>query len=163
MKLRTRMMMCVLVALPALAFAGDGVEKTVTPAKPAFDLKTSKVQGVIRSHAVAQTAVADPEPAESAPSDIKPLPFRAPRRVHHVDCDSFHCVAYTADDDVLFSIPREQYFGVSGNGHSSDSWLACQSGNDLLSTFERYDKCRGVSIGLPAGRDLMLSVPLFNP
>jgi hypothetical protein len=163
MKLRTRMMMSVLLAQSALSFAADGVEKAAAPAQSAFDLKTSKVQGVIRSHAVAQTVVADPKPAEAAPSGIKPLPFRAPRRVHHVDCDSFHCVAYTADDDVLFSVPREQYFGVPGNGHASDSWLACQSGNNLLTTFERYDKCRGVSIGLPAGRDLMVTVPLINP
>ena len=76
------------------------------------------------------------------------IPFRAPRRVHHMDCDSFNCVAYTADDQALYTIPREQYFGINADD-PQEAWLSCQSGNDLLTTFERYDKCRGVTIGLP--------------
>jgi hypothetical protein len=162
MKLRTRMMMSALLALPTLSFAGDPAVAKPAVSRPALDLKAAGVQGVIRSHAVAQSSADKPLPREAAPAEIKPIPFRAPRRVHHVDCDSFVCVAYTADNDALFSIPRDQYFGVSGDGGSRDSWLACQSGNDLLSTFERYDKCRGVSIGLPVGNDLMVNVPLFS-
>jgi hypothetical protein len=168
MKLQIRMLMSALLALPALSFAGDPIDAkpaaSKTPAsKPALDLKATRVQDVIRNHAVVQAASEKAEPSESAPTDIEPLPFRAPRRVHHVDCDSFNCVAYTADDDTLFSVPRDQYFGVTGNGSASDAWLACQSGNDLLSTFERYDKCRGLSVGLPVqGRDLTVNVPLFS-
>jgi hypothetical protein len=163
MKLRTRMMMSVLLAMPALSFAGELVVAKSATTKPAFDLKAAKVQGVIRSHAVAQAADEKAGPSESAPTEIKPLPFRAPRRVHRVECDSFNCVAYTADDDALFSVPRDQYFGVTGNGCSSDSWLSCQSSNNLLTTFERYDKCRGVSVGLPVqGRDITVNVPLIS-
>jgi hypothetical protein len=163
MKLRTGILMSALLAMPALSFAGDPVEAKPAATKTAFDLKAASVQGVIRSHAAAQTVVGKVEPGEPTTADLKPLPFRAPRRVHHVDCDSFNCVAYTADDDVLFSIPRDQYFGVTGNGSTKDSWLACQSGNDLLTTFERYDKCRGVSVGIPVQfRDVTVNVPVLG-
>ena len=57
-------------------------------------------------------------------------------------------MAYTADDFALFSVPRDQYYGVASGGLGED-WLSCQSHDDLLTTFERYDKCRGITIGLP--------------
>jgi hypothetical protein len=163
MKLRTRMMISALLTLPALSFAGDHAAATPSTPKPALDLKAASVQSVVRNHAVAQTAGNKPLPDESAPTDIKPLPFRAPRRVHHVDCDSFNCVAYTADNDALFSVPRDQYFGVTEDGGTRDSWLACQSGDDLLTTFERYDKCRGISVGIPVQfRDVTVNVPVLG-
>lgn len=163
MKLRTLMLMSALLALPALSSASDPAEAKPATTKTAFDLKAAKVQDVIRSHASAQPAAEKADPSESAPTQLEPLPFRAPRRVHHVDCDSFNCVAYTADDDALFSVPRDQYFGVTGNGSTRDSWLACQSGNDLLTTFERYDKCRGVSVGIPVQfRDVTVNVPVLG-
>lgn len=48
-------------------------------------------------------------------------------------------------------------------GGTKDEWLTCQSGNDLLTTFERFDKCRGVSIGLPVQfGGTMINLPLLD-
>jgi len=163
MKLSIRILMSGLLAMPALGLTGDHLDSKPAPAKPTFDLKTAGVKDVIRTHALAEAASEKTDPAESAATDLKPLPFRAPRRVHHMECDSFNCVAYTADNDALFSVPRDQYFGVRENDGSRDSWLSCQSGNNLLSTFERYDKCRGVSVGIPVQmHDVIVNVPVIS-
>jgi hypothetical protein len=122
-----------------------------TPAAPSFNLHDGNVQKIVAAAARQQTESAPARNADSdatAPTAPLEIRFKAPRRVHHLDCDSFDCVAYNADDIALFTIPREQYYGVHGD-KPADAWLACQSGNDLLTTFERYDKCRGITIGLP--------------
>ncbi len=120
-----------------------------TPAAPSFNVHDDNVRKIVAAAARLQSESA---PEKDAASDAEPAPivvtFKAPRRVHHLDCDSFDCVAYNADDVALFTIPREQYYGVHGD-NPADAWLACQSGDDLLTTFERYDKCRGITIGLP--------------
>lgn len=155
--MKPRTWLFLLLPLTASAFAQE-------PSKPNFDLKAQAVRVAIRANAVAPAKAADEDTAAPAGKNIPPLKFRAPRRVHHVECDSFDCTAYTADDDALFSVPREQYFGAIGNGTSPrENWLACQSGNNLLSTFERYDKCRGVSIGIPVqANDVTINVPLIS-
>jgi hypothetical protein len=66
-----------------------------------------------------------------------------------VKCDNIDCIAYSADDAPLYSVPRSQYYGDRLEESKRDAWLSCQSRDNLLSTFERYDKCRGVTIGLP--------------
>jgi hypothetical protein len=82
--------------------------------------------------------------------------------MYHMKCDLSDCVAYTADGDALYTVPRDQYLGVNG-GSTREEWLSCQSGNDLLTTFERHDKCRGVSIGLPVQiGGTLVNVPLLN-
>ena len=160
-----------LLALPFAAVAQTQPAQRLTqePAKvanepamkPAFDLRTAKVQDVIRATAEAQVP-AKAEPG-AEPSEVAPIHFRAPRRLHHMDCNSFTCVAFTADNEVLYTIPRDQYLGIrSGGNDGQDEWLSCQSGNNLLSTFERYDKCRGVSIGLPMTHDLIVNLPLIS-
>ena len=153
-------------------------ESPKTPASAApFDLKNDSVQEVIRATAATSSENTDDgfrltsdatrkKPVENDPvpanKELKDIPVRAPRRPHHMGCDSFHCVAYTADGDALYTIPREQYYGVSGD-NPEDDWLSCQSGNNLLTTFERYDKCRGVSIGLPLQiNDIMVNLPLIG-
>jgi hypothetical protein len=169
MKTRTGLLMAALLALPALVFAQEQKAAPPGPAlaqpaqsRPTFDLKASGVRDAIRANAVSDAPPKENE-APTTRTDLPPLQFRAPRRVHRVECDSFNCVAYTADDDALFSIPRDQYFGVTENGSGRDAWLSCQSGNDLLTTFERYDKCRGVSIGIPVQfQDVQLNVPVLS-
>lgn len=161
--------------LPALALAQE-TQSNTTPAShaaqtapqesasPQFDLDSASVRGIIRATATNQAGVEqESETAEaSAVIDRKDLPFRAPRRMHHMKCDLTDCVAYTADGDALYTVPRDQYLGVNGGG-TKDDWLTCQSGNDLLTTFERFDKCRGVSIGLPVQvGGTLLNVPLLD-
>jgi hypothetical protein len=175
MKTRTWILVGTLLVLPVMGLADDvpaakptpSVDGSISqsaarkPAPLALDLKDESVQKVVRASAAAITG--PQQPLESAPLTMRPalqdIPFRAPRRPHHMDCDSFDCVAYTADDEALYSIPRDQYFGVNSDDPEK-AWLSCQSGNDLLSTFERYDKCRGVSIGLPLqGHDVIVDLP----
>jgi hypothetical protein len=160
--MKPRTWLLLLVTLSAPGFAQE-------PPKPDFDLKAQGVREAIRAHAVAPIKAVDDTSSVVADKKIPPLQFRAPRRVHHVECDSFACTAYTADEVALFSVPRDQYFslgngGAIGNGASPrENWLACQSGNDLLSTFERYDKCRGVTIGIPVQtNDVTIIVPLIG-
>ncbi|MEO8061698.1 MAG: hypothetical protein ABI821_03015 [Pseudomonadota bacterium] len=137
--------------------------RIAAPAAPSFSLHDDNVQKIVVAAAQKQSesatesdALNDPVTA-TAPIAVK---FKAPRRVDHTDCDSFNCVAYNADEIALFTIPREQYFGVHGD-KPADGWLSCQSRDDLLTTFERYDKCRGITIGLPpvSFGNVMLDTP----
>ena len=70
-------------------------------------------------------------------------------------CAGNDCLAYAKDGSVLYPVSRDQLFDhdiISDSKRASEQWLSCQQGNDLLSTFERFDKCRGVTIGLPAAK-----------
>jgi hypothetical protein len=176
MKPRTWMLFGALAGMPLAAMSGEpaaapapvstaapATAARAVPARPEFDLRSARVQGAIRnaaSESADPPAVQDePEAKNSAEMELR---FRAPRRFDHMDCSLSDCVAYTADGDALYSIPREQYSGVTGND-LEDRWLSCQSGNDLLTTFERYDKCRGVTIGLPVQvGNTVLNLPLAN-
>ena len=129
------------------------------------------MQEVIRTNARAASAPSQPQSAQNLPVNItlaagaierQRIPFRSPRRMHHMDCGLADCVAYNADGDALFTVPREQYAGKNGSS-ASDEWMSCQSSNDLLTTFERYDKCRGVGIGLPLQfRDVIVKLPIIH-
>ena len=159
----------VVLALAAACAAWSQENPRATPPVPVtaatFDLRNSSVQKILRAAAAEEAPPAEKPPKDfsaalrslreldaatsaslSAPLAVK---FRTARRFHHMDCDSFTCVAVTADGDPLYTVPRQNYSGTLDGQTSSDSWLRCQSGNDLLTTFERYDKCRGISVGLP--------------
>jgi hypothetical protein len=167
MKIQTWMLFGAILCLPALGSAQEAVLSAAqtdskSSAPPQFDLRSARVQDVIRAAAAgAQNQLKDIEPAPDK-VDLQDLPFRAPRRMHHMKCDLADCVAYTADGDALYTVPRDQYLGVNGGG-TKDEWLTCQSGNDLLTTFERFDKCRGVSIGLPVQvGGTLINLPLLD-
>jgi hypothetical protein len=174
MKTRTWMLIGALLAIPALGWSDEPAKPGASPLsspgaipavaairkvdQPALNLQTLEVQKIIRASANEQMAAAPPASGVLAPDQAPvatlagevTLPFRAPRRPHHLVCDSFNCVAYSADDVALYSVPREQYYGQNApDNFTKDAWLSCQSHDNLLSTFERYDKCRGVAIGLP--------------
>lgn len=135
-----------LLALPAWASA-------VEPAKPMFDLRNETVQGILRAAAAAsETGEAQSPKTESkVQSEFAEIRFRAPRRVHHTKCDSEDCVAYTADNEPLFSMSRDLRPGLDGMSTEQldDAWLSCQDTHNLLSTFERFDRCRGIRVGPP--------------
>ena len=149
--------------MPALATAADtpaaqaaaptAVANTDTRSVASLDLKDESVQRVLRAAVSSQQSDAGHESEDPllSPMDQKlgALRFRAPRRVHHTECNSLDCVAYTADDEPLFTYPRDQMWRDQSLAGGKDVWLSCQDGDDLLTTFERYDKCRGVTIGLP--------------
>lgn len=164
MKTRTRMLLVALLVMPAATWADETEKPAALDAKavetgyrasaPALKLglHDAAVQKVIQDSARQQIntgPVADTpdQPLMTARGEMR-LRFRAPRRADHITCDPLNCVAYTADDVALYTIPHEQYYGPHGDT-PGEEWLSCQSHDDLLSTFERYDKCRGISIGLP--------------
>ena len=134
-----------LLAYPALASAAE-------PAKPGFDLRASSVQSILRA-TVANEAKDSPEAKTESrvESELAGLRFRAPRCVHHTKCDGEECVAYNADNEPLFTLDREmrQDLDAMSAKQLDDAWLSCQDTNNLLSTFERFDRCRGIRIGLP--------------
>lgn len=165
MKKRTWMLSVTLLALPSFAWCDE---------KPTFDLSDAAVQKVIRAAAaLPATAIVPGATSPRLPDqdlalpaigeNLVAIPFRAPRRFHHLDCDSFNCVAYTADGDALYSLPRDQHYGINSD-KPEESWLACQSGNNLLTTFERYDLCRGVRIGIPGAElgNIVLNPPMLR-
>jgi hypothetical protein len=147
----------VLLTFPVLGWSGEP-HSSATSGKPVFNLKSARVQESIRTAArthvdikpeVAAVKSAD-EPPPIALAGQTSIPFRAPLRPHHVKCDNASCTAYTADDATLYSVPRSQYYGERIEGSNKmGAWLTCQSRDNLLTTFERYDKCRGITIGLP--------------
>jgi hypothetical protein len=109
------------------------------------------VQKAIRAAAKAppDTAAANAAPAVTLGEQVA-IPFRAPRRPHHMECDNISCVAYTADGVALYTVPQAQYYGDRApGGNAANEWLSCQSRDNLLTTFQRYDKCHGITIGLP--------------
>ena len=168
------MLLAALLALPASGFAQEPAANPATaaqppaarstpqaPANPSYDLKTAGVQGVVRATAAVQDTFAEfsKEPAGKKPTD---LVFRAPRRPYHIVCGVIDCVAYTADGDSLYTIPRQQYLGANGDNPREVS-QSCQSGNDLLPTFERYDKCHSFGVGLPLDiHGVMVNLPLYR-
>lgn len=139
----------------ALPVSIDAVENA-RPSVPSLDLKEARIQKILAVSAASQ-------PAESRTPVAEPvlmrLPPPSPRRVHRTECESWQCVAYASDGRVLYSIPREQVSHPSRG--DLDGWLSCQQVDDLLSTFERYDKCRGLTIGLPSKvvEDAQLRLP----
>jgi len=175
MNTRARMLFAAFLALPALGMAQE--QPSAKPASPALapaakstpqsplklslDLKDAGVQDVVRATAATQNAFAGPA-TEQTGKQRPDLAFRAPRRPHRIVCGVIDCVAYTADGDPLYTIPREQYLGVNGD-HPREVSQSCQSGNDLLSTFERYDKCHALGIGLPLDvHGVMVNLPLLS-
>jgi hypothetical protein len=166
MKNKSAFALTLLLSVAGNSWSQDVVAKKPVanaPAVPVFSLHDRNVQKIVAAAAQKQSASM---PEETSASEAAPatglieVKFKAPRRVHHMHCDSFNCIAYNADDVALYTIPREQYFGVPGD-KPADAWLACQSGDDLLTTFERYDKCRGITIGLPplAFGNVLLDTP----
>jgi hypothetical protein len=178
MNLRTWMLIGAVLAVPALGWTDEpgsrsaaAVSMKSAAGKPALDLRSPDVQKIIRAVAQQQVESVAPDasvylldqPSVTALGQQTSIPFRAPRRVDHTKCGSFNCVAYTADGVALFTIPRDQYYGQKG-GNLADEWLSCQSRNDLLTTFERYDQCRGISIGIPpvGFGNVMLDLPMLH-
>jgi hypothetical protein len=163
--------------LPAYAVAQESsVTRAAEPAsesastltRAAVDLQGPEVQAMLRRTTEAAAADADTgthvtEPGETHARKLEGLRFHIPRRVHHLECEAFDCVAYTADGSPLYTISRDHVGGqnVFAHAHDQDAWLACQGADDLLSTFERFDQCRGLTIGLPLHRlqDVEIRLP----
>jgi hypothetical protein len=156
MRTRQWVLIGTLLALPAWAPAAEPAE----PDKPMFDLRDESVQGILRATAAANESAAQQTSTTGSKveAELADIRFRAPRRVHHTECDSEDCVAYTADNEALFTLNRGVRTDLDSMNTEQldDAWLSCQDTNNLLSTFERFDRCRGIRVGPPPldlGRD----------
>jgi hypothetical protein len=147
--------------------ASAGVPSTAHPATGSFAITDPEVRRVLRDAAISSVAGADS--ASSVPTDVVPpregleaLRFRALRRAVRMECDAAdQCTAFDADGRALYTVARDgggRYDAWTSNTY--DQWLSCQSTNNMLTTFERFDKCRGITIGLPvAEKNLVLALP----
>jgi hypothetical protein len=143
----------------AIAVANDNpVAQSAPGAKPTFDLDNSALRKIVRE-AAAKNAVATPrsdsntESASAVAAQIGTLPMRKGKTPITVNCDGIavDCDALDANGNELYRVPRWQVFGVNSGDPSMAS--PCQSSNNLLSTFERADRCRGVGLLLPTPWD----------
>ncbi len=59
-----------------------------------------------------------------------------------VECRVFECLGYDATGKVVRTMPPPAQGGLMSA--DADAWYSCQSGNNMLSTFERFDQCSGI-------------------
>jgi hypothetical protein len=139
------LLLVVLVVLPAV---GWSQERKPAPA-PSFSLSSESVRRIVLERA---RESAKPE-ADLTKPDLGQrlaLKFRVNPRVDHVECDLLQCLAVAKDGEILYTVPRGQLHDLASDESSRlNAWLSCQDTNDLLSTFERYDRCRGINVGSP--------------
>ena len=147
-----------LLLLVSIAVADDKPAPRSAPAaKPTFDLNDTALRKIVRetaaNAAAAKQSDSTPEPASSVAAQIGTLPMRKGKTPITVNCDGIavDCAALDANGNELYRVPRWQVFGIN----SGDPTMAspCQSSNNLLSTFERADRCRGIGLLLPTPWD----------
>jgi hypothetical protein len=160
----------ILPLLLAVAVANANEKPTPQPmpaAKPTFDLRSDALKKIVRATAADAPVATQPasatEPASVVAAKIGPLPMRKRSTPTSVNCDGIgsDCAALDANGNELYRIPRWQVFGMNPGDPSTPS--PCQSSNNMLSTFERADRCRGVGVLLPTPWDKVnFAVPLFS-
>lgn len=169
---KTQVMLAVSLSLSTLASAQDAstalpvleasaiderkpqAELPTTSSVYSFQLSDERIRSIVRDAAVFQRVgwrviEISPLDNEIPPSRVAAemkLPdgprFETPATI---ECRLFDCIAYDAQRNVISSQPTAS---AQLDG-TNQTWLSCQSsGNDMLSTFERFDHCRGVDIGI---------------
>jgi hypothetical protein len=163
MKMGTGILFVVLLAMPAIGWSqAESARAETTPmtgpakpanAAPAFRASDPGVRELLRAWAriASQPATSSgTEPALTRTAALLQASIKAPRRVDRLECGALTCYARSRDGELLYSKPRDwQQGGVSVADSTSDAWLSCQDTNNMLSTFDRYDACRGISLGSP--------------
>jgi hypothetical protein len=131
---------CLSAALlaPCLVFAQEA-PPAIDPAT--FDLRGANVQRIVRDTASLQgTGIAAEQYFVVA--DV----IEAGVRSAAGQCSGFDCFADLHDSWSSFFYPRD-YSGPDYSGliyfdeYHYDAWLRCQQLDDMLSTFERYQRC----------------------
>jgi len=118
------------------------------PTSVSLNVHSDTVREILRVAARAQSLEKPVAEPREKPAPRLEVQFRDDR-VDHVECDVLQCYSYAKDGHIVRTTPRADFFGLMPEDpRSSDAWLACQDTNDLLSTFERYDRCRGIGASL---------------
>lgn len=178
MTFRVGICLGLLAASPAWSQAPDASKDGVPARESAqaptlhatsFSLTDDAVRRIVREAALDLTPdyrVESPKPLqEDVPSAAElgmgPLRMKGSRVPARYECELDKCAAYDRDGNVLWYLPRDQFF-TQGAGKDSDVWLSCQQHNDMLSTFERVERCQGMGLLMPTPWDkVRLAVPLL--
>lgn len=170
MKLRNALLFGILVS--PLAGAQTPPEKTSEPTAvhaTNFALTDDAVRRIVREAALDLGPDYRVEPAKPIDGDVPssvelgmgPLRMKGSKVPARYECEVDKCAAYDKDGNVLWYLPRDQFF-TQGNDRDSDTWLSCQQHNDMLSTTERVEQCRGLGLLVPTPWEkVRLAVPLL--
>jgi hypothetical protein len=134
-------------------------------AKPNFDLHDAAIRQIVRDTVESlpsSSTAANPDSRFAARLGSLSIHDRkVPFAVHCSDSVSNDCAAYDADGNELYRIPRNQVYPVDFTDLTTAA--SCISSNDLLTTFDRADRCRGIGVLLPTPWDRVnIAVPLFR-
>jgi hypothetical protein len=64
------------------------------------------------------------------------------------ECVGERCVVYDDQGNRLFPYHRNLTGLIFTSDRQFDEWLACQQDDDLLTTFERYERCQKSPVDL---------------
>jgi hypothetical protein len=143
------MLLAILLSLPATGWSQDAAVRGADP-KPvppaSFSISSEKIREILRARAHEQATATEGEASKPAMSKLLALTFASDARVDHVECDALNCYERAKDGRILRTTSRDRNFGQVPGRSGSDAWLSCQDTDNMLSTFERYDNCRGMGV-----------------
>ena len=145
-------------ATPPDTDKSESAAKADADKSPVLDAETSRAlrQFIARRKQAEQPSDADAKPdakpdevgANPTPTvsgELETIPIQRAQKPYAIGCDQFDCYTIDREGHRLEKIPRDKVFGKFGN---DSGLLACQSDNNLPSTFERDLQCRGLANGL---------------
>jgi hypothetical protein len=151
-----RSVACVSLLLAAQCWATDPAPAANPPAheslKAPLTLDNPAVRKTLReaarqlaSDAKSQETQDEKTPTAEIPATKLSAAFRLQppeRQPVVVECRVFDCLGYDATGKVVRTLPPPAQGGLMSA--DADAWYSCQSGNNMLSTFERFDQCSGI-------------------
>ena len=153
------LMTCCLIVASTAASAGDPpvpqtAAQPANPQKPSFDLSEAQ----IRRFLSAQREILESPEAVRIANDWrggresiaiqKPAKADLRARPAMIECGGLgaKCAAYDAAGNYLFAVSNRRInLGVNDPGT-----LNCGRSSNLMSTFERADRCRGIGVVIPS-------------
>ncbi len=152
----SRTVACVSLLLASQCWAADPAPAAKPPAdesqKAPLTLDNPAVRKTLReaarqlaSDAKSQENQDEKIPTAEIPAAKLTAAFRLEPRERQpvvVECRVFDCLGYDATGKVVRTMPPPAQGGLMST--DADAWYSCQSGNNMLSTFERFDQCSGI-------------------
>ncbi len=129
----------------AIAPASDAAQ----PDRKRIDLTDPRVREIVRATAASHSR-ALPAPAAQAEVAseehgwqvaLRASEARATRPAQYGQCEGDGCTAYSANGEPLVRYQRNLTGLVFTGDREFDHWLSCQQDDDMLTTFERYERC----------------------
>jgi hypothetical protein len=146
MKARVRTLTMLLLAIPVTALSAD------KPEPLSLALRDETVNRIVsdatyRPATPRESPRLRPDKDHTSPANLTAArlmlqPAFAPRRAVVFDCNALMCTEYDSKGKALRSMSREAYFATaSGTLGSPGLGGACESSNDMLPTFQRFENC----------------------